>query len=434
MTKNVLADPSVPRSGQKSRRVAGRFAFFAGVMAASTSSVAIAQSRSSVPQATAVNAPRVDNKSASISVAARYDSNIARLSAFQAQQADIVQDDVSISPSVDINYSRSIGPHQVGIAALLGYSFYNRNTQLNRENLSIQPFAYLDLPICDLSVSGNLSRRRSDLGDFIVVVDNPATAINNTETFKEVSGRLICGDSYGLRPTFEVSHATGSNSEPVRRLANYRTTRIQPGLGYSSPTLGEISLYAVRQEDELVNRPIGDGRLAGFTLRGAGVSYQRAIGSRLNFSGSVSQVEVTPNDPRTPSNSGINASVGLTVVATPRLQLALGASREFSSSLTSSADYELAESYSLTANYAVNDRLYLRAGGSISPRQVFYSVEPVEPFIGKQTQYGISAGANYNLNQRLRLGLDGGYISRSTGLPGYDYSGYNVTLSLSFSL
>lgn len=396
---------------------------------------ALAQGTPGAPAATAVGGVGTPARSSAVfTLTARYDSNVPRLNDESVNLQRYEREDIRISPGVQLNVARNLGRHQVGLNAFLGYDFYMRNTELSRERLSVEPFAYLDLPVCDLSVSALAARAQSDLGELVYVGLDPTIGTDNTETRKRINGKLICGNNYGLRPTLEVERASGDNSNPLRQIADYRMTRIQPGVGYSSPALGEISVYAVKQDTDLPNQPLPNGDPSGYTLRGFGVQYSRNIGTRLNFNGSISHVEVTPYDRNFPGRSGLNGSVALTLLASDRLQFTAFANRNFTSTLTSTSTYELAQGYGLTANYAANDRLRLRVGGQYSPRRFFYAVTPAGPFIGEQTQYDIFAGASYNLNRRMRLNLDGGYSRRDADLDIFDYQSFHAAVGVSVSL
>jgi predicted porin len=205
-------------------------------------------------------------------------------------------------------------------------------------------------------------------------------------------------------------------------------------VGYSSPALGEISVYAVKQDTDLPNQRLPNGDPSGYTLRGFGVQYSRNIGTRFNFNGSVSHVEVTPYGGTLRGRSGLNARVALTLLASERLQLTAFANRNFTNTLTSVSTYELAEGYGLTANYAASNRLRLRFGGQYSPRRFFYAVTPVGPFIGEQTQSDIFSGASYTLNRRMRLNLDAGYQRRDADLDIFDYRSFYAAVGVSVSL
>lgn len=397
-------------------------------------SAALAQSRSGSPAATSLAVPGAAVRSdISLTLNARYDDNVPRLNDLQPNRRNLARSDVRITPALAIDVARNLGRQQVGISAQLGYDFYTRNTRLNRERLSVEPYAYLDLPVCDLALQTLASRQQSDLGELTFIGIDPSIGVDNTETRKRVDARLICGDTYGLRPTFEIERASGDNSNPLRQIADYRTTRYQSGVGYTSPTLGEISIYAFKTDTDLPNQILPGGAGSGYTQKGYGLSYGRAIGTRLRFNGSISQVEVQPRD-ASGARSGLNGSLALTLLASDRLQIVANATRAFTSTLTSSATYELAQSYGLTANYAVNDRLRLRAGGQVSPRSFFYGVQPTGPFIGKQTQYDIFAGASYQLNPRLRVSFDTGAQRRDSDLDFFDYRSFYAAIGMAVSL
>ena len=364
----------------------------------------------------------------------RYDSNVPKLDDQAVTFNRLVREDVRVSPSVQIDVARNLGRHQIGMRALLGYDFYLRNGTLNQERLVIEPSAFLNLPVCDVSVQGLASRQQSNLGQIVYLGLAPTVEANNTETTKRITGQFICGDAYGFRPTLTLEAGSGFNSNSLRRIADYEVTKIQPGVGYSSPGLGEISVYAFKQDTDLPNQ-IGLGGLeSGYTLRGYGVQYRRNIGTRLDFNGSLSQVDVTPYDAPNSGRSGLNASVSVTFLASERVWFVAYANRNFTSTLTALSTYQLDEGYGLTATYAANPRLRLRAGGSVSPQQFFYTRQPVGPFISEQTQYDIFAGASYDLNRRMRLDLDAGYQKRDANLTLFNYESFFVGAGLSFSL
>jgi hypothetical protein len=396
---------------------------------------ALAQTASGPPAATSPGGAGGAVRSDLVfSLTARYDSNVPRLNDETVNIRNLEKEDIRISPALQLDVSRNLGRHQVGLRSYLGYDFYIRNTTLNRERLSVEPYVYLDLPVCDLALSGLAARQQSDLAQLVYVGLDPTIGADNTETRKRINGKLICGETYGLRPTLEIERASGDNSNPLRQIADYRVTRIQPGVSYASPALGEVSLFAFKQDTDLPNQILPNGEAGGYTLRGFGVQYARNIGTRLNFNGSVSHVEVTPYGGTLDSRSGLNASVALTLLASDRLQLTAFANRNFTSTLTSTSTYELAQGYGLTANYAANDRLRLRLGGQVAPRRFFYAVTPTGPFIGEQTQYDIFGGVTYNLNRRLRLNLDGGYQRRNADFDIFDYESVYAAVGISVSL
>lgn len=395
-----------------------------------------AQAVGGVPGATRVSqAGQAERNDVTLSVTARYDTNVPRIGDDRLLALrGFEREDVRISPGANLYVTRNLGRHQIGLRSYLGYDFYIRNTQLNSERLSVEPFVYLDLPVCDLTVEGLAARRQSQLGNIVVIAADPTIGLKNTETRKRVNGRVVCGQAYGLRPTFEVEYATGANSNPLRRIANYSVTRIQPGVSYASPALGEIGVYAVKQETDLPNQILPSGAISGFSLRGFGLSYRRDIGARLKFDGSISRVEVTPYSPTLRKRSGVNGSLALTLLASDRLQLTGFANRAFTSTLTSNAAYELSQGYGLTANYAASDRLRLRLGGQVARRRFFYAVTPTGPFIGRQTQYDIFGGASYNLNRRLRLNFDTGVQRRDADLDQFDFRSFFASVGIALSL
>ena len=386
-------------------------------------------------QDAAVRAPAPPVNELSFSLVTRADSNVPRLNENSPNLRNLAFSDVTVSPAILLAVERNLGRHRIGLRSRLGYRFYARNTQLNSEDISVAPFVNLDLPVCDLFVQGDVSRRQSDLGELAYIVSSdPFLANDNRETRQSVTGRVTCGGAYGLRPTFEASYDRGDNSNFLRRFSDYRTTRISPGLSYATPTLGEVSVYAVKQTTDLPNQIDAFGREGGYTLRSGGVSYTRNIGTRLNLSGRVSFVDITPKRGGNGSQSGLNYGVDATVLVNPRWQLVAHAGRDFNSQLSGFSTYQVSEDYSARINYVANPKLRFNLGGAISTRQYIFDVPPPVAFINRQTTHSIFGGASYEVGRNLQLNVDGGYLTRSADLPFFDYDDYFVSIGLRYSL
>lgn len=436
-----MRPPAASAGSSGTLRRAGRCGA-AALLLAGAAMPLLAQSVDPLSTSSAAPSPRTggpgvaERGTVTFAVTGRYDSNVARLGdGINPGVIRVEGEDIRITPTVTLDVARNLGRHQIGLQSTLGYDFYTRNPSLNSERISVDPFAYLDLPVCDLYLAGSARRRNSNLGDLVVITPgNLNAAIENQETFRRASAQVTCGDQYGLRPGVLYEYTDGRNSNALRRFANFRSTRIQPSLSYSGPALGEISLYAVRTETDLPNQVNALGEPVGYITKGAGVGYRRAVGSRLTFDGSLSYVDLQPKSSTLDSRSGLNASVSLSVVASPRLQLVAFANRSFTSSLTSNAAYEIGESYGLTANYAASDRLRFRIGGQISPQRYVYDVLPPGPFITRQTQRDIFAGASYSLNRRMSITLDAGYQTREADVADFDYDNFFAAVGLVFRL
>ena len=387
------------------------------------------------PPPTRPGEPPAERSSINLTLDNRYESNIARIGDNTPNVRGLTAEDIRISPAVFIDYAKNIGRHRAGVTANLGYDFYVNNSQLNSERINVQPFVNLDLPVCDVALSVTASRRRSDFGE-LTFVTGEAISGNNLETIKQFNGSLTCGERYGLQPTFSYSATNASNSNVRRSLADYRSRQYRPGLTYDSPGLGRIGVFAVRTDTDQPFQFDAAGRSTGYRSTGAGVSYSRALGV-WSIDASVSFNDLQPYDLAVPSRNGVNGNIRFTLVASPRLQLSAFASRDFTSSLTSNATYEVNENYGLNANYAVDDRLRLRLGGFVQPRSLIYGRAqqnlPV-PLITQQTRKSIYGGATYNASGRLRVSLDTGYEMLDAEPTIYSYDNYFVAVGFAFEI
>ena len=380
--------------------------------------------------------PPADRGSINLTLDTRYDSNIARIGDNVPNTRGLTAEDIRISPAIFIDYAKNIGRHRAGVTANLGYDFYVNNSRLNAERINVQPFVDLDLPVCDLSLSIAASRRRSDLGELTFVTGAELISGNNLETIKRFNGALTCGERYGLQPTFSYTATNANNSNFLRRTADYRSRQYRPGVAYESPGLGRIGLFAVAQDTDLPFQFDAAGRSTGYHSKGAGVSYSRSSGI-WTFDGSLYFNDLQPFDPLVPSRKGVNGSAQLNIVATPRLQITAAASRDFTSSLTSNATYEVIENYSLRANYAASERLRLRLGGFVQPRSLIYASAPANqiiPLINQQTRKSIYGGASLDLSRRLRLSVDTGYEKLESNSVLFDYDDYYVSVGFAFRI
>lgn len=410
-----------------SRGIAGACAL------ASLFAAAPAFAQSQPPEATPQTGPRstAPVNSLLLSLTSQFETNVPRINDQGRNPRNLVKRDIRTTPSADLIFSRNLGRQQFGVRSSVGYDIYARNSQLDSWRFLVQPNAYLDLPVCDLKAEASVSRQQSDLGELVYFGVDPTASTSNIEIRKRAEGTLICGDGLGLRPTFTVARDVGDNENPLRRRADFRSTRLQPGLSYSSPALGTVSAYAVRVDTDLPYQPVAGG-ITGYRQKGYGLSYLRDIGRYLTFDGSVSHMDIQPRGGGLGTRSGVNYDLALTVQPTEQLQLQGKASRAFSSSLTSISAYELDQDYGLTINYAANSRLRFVVGGSVSPREFFYDQVPPGLFIKKQTQKSIFAGARTDLGRRFRLSLNAGYDTRDADISTFDYRAFHTSVGISF--
>ena len=346
-----------------------------------------------------------------------YDTNVLRQAGGPGAPAGYDRGDFRVTPSVDLDISLPISRQSLFLSGSIGYDFYQKNTQLNRERISLLGGVNLNvLGSCSTTFSGEYVRQQSDLADLIGVGD-----LTNTEERRAVDARVACGSAIGLRPTLGFRHQTVDNNIPVRRVGDYNSDTIDASIGYTRPSLGTISIYAETTDTTYPRRRLGPVE-DGVKFYSMGARFEREIGSRLRGTVSVGFTKVVPKLVGD-GFKGLSYSASLDFQPSERLHLGLLASRAAQASSLLDANYTITESYALDGNYALNRRFRLMFGAAYANRQ--FDASPLIPGaidIGGDRTYRGNAGLQYIWNDRLTLGLDYTYERRDAGNSFFDYS------------
>lgn len=361
-----------------------------------------------------------------------YDSNAARSAGLIL--ANGRQSDERATPSLSVSISKTLGRNSLTLNASGGYDFYRRNKELNRERLGFDADLALVGGPCVINLQPSISRAQSDLGD-IVPIDIPGRrSVRNTQTTQSYAGEVQCGDSYGLRPLITAAHTAGNNSEPLRRISNYRSNTYGAGVAYGDPIYGELSLRVTKQDTSYPDRPaiFGPGD---FSTRRVALNAQRSIGSTLTGSAGVSYVMVRPDSGSAARDfNGFGWNVGLTMSPSPDLRVNANTSRDISPSLGTDSLYQVNRSYSLGADYAFSDRLKANVSGSIDKVRYNGSGGVFGPVLANSLNHRLTASLSFIPSQRLTYTLYGGYQDRETNNTIYNYHSYFIGLRTSIAL
>jgi hypothetical protein len=365
----------------------------------------------------------------SIDLDGRYDGNVARSSEARAIARGLDQSDFVISPGLTINLVRPIGSSaNVSLRGTLGYVFHTNNERLNSERIGLDAGAGFGAGPCQIDALASLQRRQSDLADIGFVPGVPIDAVENTETIQTYGADLTCGTS-GLRPTAGIQYQTASNSNDVRERAEFDAIRYTVGVQYVNPAIGEISLYASRRDVDLSSQFVGS-RVDGYRVTEYGLRFKRDLGTRIQVSAFVANSELSTRNALVAGNSSLVYGGELTALLGSRLQLQVASSRIVTNSLASDAAYVISRPNSARLTYAINDRIQIDAGASITSRRYSYAFLPVSEVIERETRRVYDAGINYKLGRNWRLRAAGGYDERDANGTLFDYSGSFVSGSI----
>lgn len=373
----------------------------------------------------------------SASLAGTYESNLLRLPDSFVDRLGRSRSDFRLSPALSLDVALPIAGQSAFLNGLAGYEFHARNSQLNRERLQLNGGGKFRVAICSALLAVDFARQQSDLADVRLgnVVD-PASeeGLVNVETRLAYESEISCGSRLRLRPTLGYRREKVENSDRRRESGNYTTDEFRAGLRYARPHFGELSLSASYRKGRYDERIVPGAQQSPPTqIYTASISFNRQFGSQLTGSASLGFTQVDPNLADVERFRGLSWSADVTWTPGTRFQTTLGASREATQSNLLSISYAVVDAYRIGTQYALSDRLTLSAGASSVTRSLRDStLIPGAVLDTKDRTYRATARAQYAVNRRLSLSLDGGGDWRRSDLPELDYD--NLTLAVTTRL
>ncbi|HEX7751734.1 MAG TPA: hypothetical protein VF440_04980 [Novosphingobium sp.] len=359
----------------------------------------------------------------------RYDENVIGTSQAVANARSLSTSDVSLSPVVTVNIEKPFGPHRVGLIGEVGYNFYRRNTELNRERINLNADSDFRVGPCFVSPYVRFSRNQTDLGD-IAFIGPALLSVKNTETVQTYGSELACGRATGLRPVVGYEYEKGRNSNDLRKQSDYTSNMYSVGLRYVGPTFGVITLYARRRKTEYDALPLPNFGADRYRTTEYGVSYERNIGSRYQVAGSIGRTKVDSDNPLIGDRSGVTWNLRGTALFGSRLQVTLETANEFRNSLSSDATVNRMRSYSAQFNYAMTEVLRFNGLARFEKNTRDYSFVPPPGTLFNDRRRIYRLGATYDYGRRTQFGVFVGREERNGNGTLFDYSANNAGMSV----
>lgn len=377
-----------------------------------------------------------------------YDSNVYGINdaLLRARGATLPgsKDDISITPSLQLDILLPLGRQSVFARGYIGYDFYTNNSQLNRERINLALGGNLQVTRgCSATVTGNYLRQRSNAGDVFAVSDVPLVRRTNTEEQKSIGTQAICGGAIGITPAFGYTHSEVRNSNQFFKFNDSNQDSFNASIGYSRPTLGRIAVYGTYTEGEYINRNIfGLPNIFpgipsdGIKSYSAGVEFERNIGSRLSGRVSAGYSWVDPKSPFSTKFRGAAYTLALNYTPSNRLALDLLLSRSTELPNSAFASYAVTDVYSLNGTYRLNERLSANFGVARQKRNFRQRAATVDQvsFVTKDKFDRVYGGFVYDLNRRIRLNGLVSHQRRGADNPLFRYSNTTASLGASLSL
>lgn len=402
-------------------RVTRQYVVVAGAMASLLPQVAFAQR---APE------PHID---LNLDFITKYDENVSRVSDEVAHTRNVSRSDVSISPMITVDVERPLGSqNRVGVTGHVGYQFYRRNTQLNRERISLNADSDFKVGPCWISPRANFSRFQTDLGDFLILDQNQIVNVKNAETIIGYGAELSCGRGYGFRPVIGYDHRRGRNTADWLKRADYDQDSYSAGVRYIGPSFGELNVFVRRTDTDRPNMFLlpGQSFIDGYKGTDYGVSYARNIGSRYQVNGSLAWSEINSKNPLVGDHSGLTWNVSGTARIGSRAVLKLTTADEFRNALTSDASVSRRRSYSANLDYAVSERLKAYASVQFDKTKYDYGYVPGLYTIENERRRYYDLGAKYDIGRRAYIGVGVGREERRANNRLWNYSSNNARMSV----
>lgn len=364
-----------------------------------------------------------------LSLEVRHDSNVARANAARAASEGLTLADERLTPQLSVTVARPLSLLRVSLDASVGYDFYRRNHRLNRERLSLAGDASLPFSLCELEFTPTLSRRQSDLADIQAATRG---SIRNAETIQDYLGTVRCGHRYGLRPMALVERSTGQNSNPLRQISDYRTTRWGGGLVYASPVFGTLETSYRHGDTVYPHRLIGAGQ-DGYSIDTVQARLDRSLGSLLTGTLEGGYSHLQPRRPGVPVFNGFVWDFELAAAVTPHLRLDASVARKLAPSLTVDALYRVDTVYQISQSYYFNSLISLRLTEGFEKHHFAGAGTALGPLLTGDSRRDVLAILSYARSPRLRFGVEAGYETRDAPGNFYDYNDLHFGLQSRFS-
>lgn len=411
---------------------------------------AIAQTTASRPP-TIGSAGRPSEQERHISIRAAvdasYDSNTFGLSDLLVERGALrgrSKDDFSFTPSLSIDAFLPFGRKSVYARGSIGYDFFARNTQLNRENINLGLGGNIQVTnSCSAGADANYTRSRSNAGDVFAVSDVPLVRDVNTVEYRSYGVQAQCAGLIGISPSVGYRHSETRNNTSLFGFNDSNQDTFDASIGYQRPTLGRLSIYGNYSKGEYPNRnvlglpnTIPGIPQDGVTSYSAGMRFERSIGSRISGAASFGYSWVDPKAIFSQKFRGTTYSLSVNIIPTNRMSLDVITSRSAQLSNSVFASYSVTDIRAINGTYKINDRLSANFGVSQQRRNYRETAAVVDQsaFISKDKFTRAYGGFAYNLNRRIRLN---GLVSqqrRQTDNPLFRYNNTTATLGASLSL
>ena len=362
------------------------------------------------------------------------DTNVSRSNAAQAASQGITQEDTIFTPGATVDLWIPVGRQAVFLTGTAGYSFYDKNTQLNRERASLKGGVEGRVGPCMGTLSGDLLYGQSEIAD-VALAQFASNVVKTTRLGVDVS----CSTSAGLGAVFSGLQEWSDNSASQLVGSDAERQSLMGGLSYSRPTLGTLTAFTTLENIEYPNRRLLGGGSDGYEMTAIGLTYARQLGARIQGTVSVAYTNVEPADSGLPGAgsadySGTTYSGDLTYRASSRLQFRGYFSRAVTPTVAVGQQYQVQTGYGIGTDYDLGSRFRLSAGFDQNESDADGVLPPLPNVMTSSTTTAIYGALRYQQNKRLGLTISVRHEERDANTPQFDFKGerYGIAADVAF--
>lgn len=352
-----------------------------------------------------------------------HDNNVAKTSDALAAQRGLTPEDVLFRPSVAIDFLAPVGRQSIFLRGDVGYTFYDKNKKLERENLDFAGGANVRFGPCRSTLGGAYTRGLNQVEN-----GNVFEIVENVQETKTASLDLQCARETGLGVIVQASAVSSTNDLTAMRLNDYDATTVMAGVTYQRPALGMVTFFGSQTKTEYDNRPLSRG----YNVQSIGATFERQLGARIQGTFTVAYATVDPIGPAAIAGDDFSTTtygVAVTFRATERLRFRGTFDREVVPSDAVGRTYDLNTSYAISADYDLGKRIAFGLGfASIDQESSGVSTLPIIQMTDATTET-MFASVRYRQSERLSFLLQATRQEQNTNAPQFDYTSNRIGLT-----
>lgn len=358
-------------------------------------------------------------------VQVEHDSNVVLGKNALGNAQGLTPEDTRFVPSLNIELIQPVGRSSVFLSGTAGYTFYDKNTQLNRERLDFSGGGSTRLGPCFSTLSADYNRGINQVDDPMIVID-----AKNIRKVTSAAIAVNCGSTSGFSVVGNVSQDWSRNSARAVQQSDYDSTTLMVGLAYRRPALGALTIFANRETVEYRDRLLSDG----YQIDAVGVTFDRQLGARIQGSVTASYSMVEQDQVLLPGmvqqeQNVVSYGGDLSFRASTRLLLQASFNRGITPSVGVGQSYEISDRYRLSGTYSVGSRIVVSAGYSRVERQPGEDAIPSILVPTDSTVSNIFGSVRYKQSDNLSFELGLEREERETDVPIFDYTSNRIGLT-----